>query len=81
MGLEGAVAAAGEGSGLADRPVVRGSQLPGLGTGLPWQDLSGELGAWQTVHRRYWTWSLGSTWDRRLAARQTEAAAAGEVDW
>lgn len=34
------------------RPVVEGV-LYRLRTGVPWQDLPGQYGAWQTVHRRH----------------------------
>lgn len=62
------------------RPVVEGIVFR-LRTGIPWRDLPGEFGAWQTVHRRHHRWSADGTWDRVLAALQAEADAAGDIDW
>lgn len=62
------------------RPVVEGA-IYRLKAGIPWRYLPAEFGAWQTVHRRHQRWSLDGTWDRVLAALQTQAEAAGELDW
>jgi transposase len=62
------------------RPVVEGIVFR-LRTGVPWRDLPGEFGSWQTVHRRHQKWSSDGTWDRVLAELQADADAAGEVDW
>ncbi len=50
-------------------------------TGVPWRDLPAEFGAWQTVHRRFSTWSKDGTLDRVLAELVADADAAGNVDW
>lgn len=62
------------------RPVVEGI-LFRYRTGVPWRDLPGEYGAWQTVHRRHSTWSKDGTWDRVWTGLLSEADAAGELDW
>ena len=36
-------------------------------TGLPWRDLPGELGNWNSVHRQYRRWSESGVWDVMLA--------------
>ncbi|MDF9801639.1 transposase [Streptomyces sp. HB372] len=46
-------------------------------TGLPWRDLPEHFGPWQTVHGRFARWAADGTFDRLLAAAQTQA----EVDW
>ena len=62
------------------RPVVEGV-IYRLRTGVAWRDLPAEFGSWQTVHRRHQTWSRDGTWDKVLAALQSAADAAGELDW
>jgi transposase len=65
---------------LPHRPAVEGVIFR-LRTGVPWRDLPGEYGAWQTVARRHLKWSTDGTWDRVLAVLQADADAAGEIDW
>jgi transposase len=65
---------------LPHRPVVEGC-IYRLKGGIPWRMLPSEYGAWQTVHRRHQRWSQDGTWDRILAALQSEAQSAGEIDW
>jgi len=62
------------------RPVIEGA-IYRLRTGIPWRDLPAEYGSWQTVHRRHQKWSIDGTWDRILAELQTDAEAAGGIDW
>ncbi len=50
-------------------------------TGCAWRDLPPEFGPWQTVWKRHHRFSLDGTWDRILTALQTQADAAGELDW
>lgn len=50
-------------------------------TGIPWRDLPAVFGSWQTAHRRHQQWSKDGTWDAVLSRLQTEAEAAGEIDW
>lgn len=50
-------------------------------TGVPWRDLPREFGAWQTVHRRFSSWSKDGTLDRVLAELIADADAVGGVDW
>ncbi len=49
--------------------------------GIPWRCLPAEYGAWQTVHRRHYRWSVDGTWDRILDRLQADADARGELDW
>lgn len=62
------------------RPILEGMIFRSR-TGVPWRDLPREFGAWQTVHRRFSTWSKDGTLDRVLAELIADADAAGEVDW
>ena len=62
------------------RPAVEG-MIYRVRAGVPWRDLPAEFGAWQTVHRRFKTWSADGTLDRVLAELIADADAAGEVDW
>jgi len=50
-------------------------------TGSPWRDLPESFGPWQTVWKRLDRWTRDGTWDRLLIAAQTDAQAAGELDW
>ena len=50
-------------------------------TGMPWRDLPGEFGPWQTVWKRHRRYAADGTWDRVLARIVAEADAAGKVDW
>jgi transposase len=49
--------------------------------GIPWRDLPGEFGPWQTVWKRHHRWSADGTWDRVLAELLADADAAGGLDW
>ena len=50
-------------------------------TGAPWRDLPERYGPWSTVSTRFYRWCKIGLWDRILAALQTEADAAGALDW
>ena len=51
-------------------------------TGCPWRDLPREeFGPWQTVWKRHHRFATDGTWDRVLARLQTDADAAGGIDW
>jgi len=50
-------------------------------TGSPWRDLPAEYGAWQTVYRRFNTWSKDGTFNRILTAIQAQAHAEDQIDW
>ena len=50
-------------------------------TGSPWRDLPECFGPWQTVWKRLDRWTRDGTWDRLLAAAQTDAQLVGELDW
>ena len=50
-------------------------------TGVAWRDLPAEFGPWQTVWKRHHRFSLDGTWDRVLAALQSQAQGRGEIDW
>ena len=62
------------------RTVVEGA-IYRLKKGIPWRCLPPQYGAWQTVHRRHYRWSVDGTWDRILARLQADADARGELDW
>ena len=49
--------------------------------GIPWRDLPGEFGPWQTAWKRHRRFSLDGTWDEVLAILQAEADAADQIDW
>jgi transposase len=49
--------------------------------GIPWRDLPPEFGPWQTVWKRQFRFAMDGTWDRVLAAVQTDADAVGGIDW
>ena len=61
------------------RPLVEGSIFR-LRAGLAWRDRPAEFGPWQTG-KRHAKFSKDGTWDKILLALQTEADAAGEIDW
>jgi transposase len=65
---------------LDHRPIVNGI-LWRLRTGAPWRDLPERYGKWQTVYSRFRRWRLSGVWDRALAALQSQAQTAGEIDW
>ena len=50
-------------------------------TGAPWRALPERYGPWSTVATRFYRWCKSGLWDRILAALQTEADAAGALDW
>ncbi len=50
-------------------------------TGAPWRDVPERFGNWNSIYQRFSDWSADGTWERLLDAVQTEAAAAGEVQW
>jgi transposase len=50
-------------------------------TGSPWRQLPARFGPWQTAYERLTRWSADGTWARLLARAQTDADAAGELDW
>lgn len=51
-------------------------------TGMPWRDLPRErFGPWQTVWKRFNSYSRRGVWDKILARLLAEADAAGEIEW
>jgi transposase len=52
-----------------------------LRTGVPWRDLPGEFGPWQTVWKRHRRFSGDGTWDKVWTQLLAEADAAGDIDW
>jgi len=50
-------------------------------TGAPWRDLPERYGPWRTVASRFYRWRQVGIWDQILAALQTAADAAGDLDW
>jgi transposase len=63
-----------------DRLIVDGI-IWRLATGVPWRDLPERFGPWRTVYSRFRRWQEADVWERVLAALQTQADAAGDVDW
>lgn len=47
----------------------------------PWRDVPGELGPFQTAHKRLVRWAVDGTWERILAAVPVEADAVDDVGW
>ncbi len=52
-----------------------------LRTGIPWRDLPGRYGPWQSVFDRFNRWRRDGTWLRILGHLQTELDEAGQLDW
>lgn len=50
-------------------------------TGSPWREIPERLGPWQTAYERHNRWSADGTWARLFAAVQSDADAAGRLDW
>lgn len=63
-----------------DRTVLNGL-LWKLATGASWRDIPERYGPWQTVYERFTAWRLDGTWDRIVAALQSQLDAAGQIDW
>jgi transposase len=49
--------------------------------GVAWRDLPERFGPWQTVWKRHHRFATDGTWDMLLRVIQSEADAAGRVDW
>ena len=62
------------------RPLVEGA-IYRLRTGMAWRDLPREFGPWQTVWKRHYEFAHDGTWDKVLAVLQSDADAAGQIDW
>src|SRR3972149_1338243 len=65
---------------LPHRRIINGI-LWRLKTGAPWRDLPERYGKWETVYSRFRRWQRAGIWDRILAALQTKADAADQIDW
>jgi len=50
-------------------------------SGIPWRDLPGRYGPWQTVYKRFARWEQDGTWTRIEAHLRTETDGAGQLDW
>ncbi len=50
-------------------------------TCLPWRDLPGELGSFQTAHKRLIRWAMDGTWERILATLLAPADAGDGIGW
>ena len=50
-------------------------------TGIPWRDLPERYGPWETVYKRFARWQTDGTWAHIEASLQTQADAAGGLDW
>ncbi|MBU7596972.1 IS5 family transposase [Streptomyces sp. P38-E01] len=70
---------------LGRRPQNRRRLIDGVRwrvrTGVPWRDLPGEYGPWQTVYGLFRRWQREGVWVRLLASLQARADAAGLVTW
>jgi transposase len=62
------------------RTVINGI-LWKLTTGVPWRDVPGRYGPWQTLHSRLLRWQRDGTWARLLRHVQQHSDAGGDVDW
>ena len=62
------------------RTVINGI-LWKLTTGVPWRDVPGRYGPWQTLHSRLLRWQRDGTWARLLRHVQQHSDAVGDVDW
>ncbi|MFF7234535.1 IS5 family transposase [Streptomyces sioyaensis] len=47
----------------------------------PWRGLPGELGAFQTAHKRLLRWAVDGTWERIFTAVLAAADAADDIGW
>ena len=69
------------------KPVPHRKALTGilfvLRTGIPWEDLPGELGCGcgMTCWRRLRDWQQAGVWERILKVLQDELGSKGEIDW
>ncbi len=63
-----------------NRRVVEGMMYR-LRTGVPWRDLPGVFGPWQTVWKRHRGYGTDGTWDRVLTALLALADTTGDLDW
>ncbi|MCX4469449.1 Transposase DDE domain protein [Micromonospora sp. MW-13] len=50
-------------------------------TGTPWRDVPGAYPPWQTLYDWFRRWQRDGTWAKILAELQTDADAAGRIDW
>ena len=48
---------------------------------MAWRDLPERFGPWQTVWKRHHRFATDGIWDKLLRVIQSEADAAGRVDW
>lgn len=46
-----------------------------------WRDLPERFGPCQTVFNRFRRWAMDGTWQHVLTELQTQADAAGDIDW
>src|SRR5918995_1055194 len=65
----------GPGGQWADHRMVINGILFRARTGVPWRDLPGRYGPWQTVYERHRRWSADGTWQKILHELQIEADA------
>jgi transposase len=63
------------------RPCSGGSRVFRARTGVAWRDLPERFGQWQTVWKRHHRFATDRTWDMLRRVVQSEADAAGRVDW
>src|SRR3954451_13026912 len=50
-------------------------------TGAPWRDVPEGFGKWNSIYKRFNPWAENDTWEKLLAEVQTQADAAGKIDW
>lgn len=50
-------------------------------TGCPWRDVPTDFGAWQTIYRRFNTWSKDGTFNTILAELQAAAHEGDDLEW
>ncbi|WP_443057574.1 transposase [Streptomyces sp. IBSBF 2806] len=50
-------------------------------TGTAWRDVPERHGPWHTLPTRFRRWALDGAFERMLQAAQSQADAAGDIDW
>ena len=63
-----------------DRQVLNGVVWK-IRSGAPWRDVPARYGSGKSIYTRFRRWALDGTFARMLAAAQTEADTAADIDW
>ncbi|WP_371558624.1 IS5 family transposase [Streptomyces longwoodensis] len=65
---------------VSDRQIINGMVYK-IRTGISWRDLPERYGPWQTVYTRFRRYALDGVFTRALQQIQSQADAAGDIDW